>query len=511
MMRMKPSGLALLSLLAALLALNLALPLHASAAPAFQRDRGQTTVGNEHVGVVANELGQFTIGTLGGDPATPDDDASRLMYGHAVGRFTSFTTVRIVAGGETEDFPLLRSPNPAPREEDGSLWMGWELPGLSLSQRLVPANNPYTNRPDTVRIELTATNTSGAPLSAGVRIMLDTMIGGNDKAPFFVPGAGNFDTEREFRAGEMPAYWKAFEAADYDPASLKGQGILTGADSTPPDRLVFATWPEIKSTAWDYEVDTDMSVGDSAVALYWEPRELAPGASVAFVTYYGLAGEGGGSAWIDAPVSITSDAPEFSATLWVTNLSDADFTGGEAVIALPQGLRLADGETERKPMATVPVNGGAQSVSWRLVGEGDVDVTYPYSATATFQTGSGPLSAEASVEYRFIALAQPAPTATPTETPVPPVVAPVVPPPEDDRGFPWWLLLLPLLLLPLLLLLLRRRPAQPVTRVPPPRVPRAAPPPDFTERQEEAGPYGANVTHGRKKPDPRDPRENPMG
>jgi hypothetical protein len=44
-----------------------------------------------------------------------------------------------------------------------------------------------------------------------------------------------------------------------------------------------------------------------------------------------------------------------------------------------------------------------------------------------------------------------------------------------------------------------------------PCVCRAAPPPDFTERQEEAGPHGANVTHGRKKPDGRDARENPMG
>jgi hypothetical protein len=159
-------------------------------------------------------------------------------------------------------------------------------------------------------------------------------------------------------------------------------------------------------------------------------------------------------------------------------------------------------------METVPVNGGAQSVSWRLVGAGDVDPTYPYSATVTFATGSGPLTADASVEYRFIAAAAP----LPTETAVPPVVAPVAPAPQDDRaGFPWWLLL-PLLLLPLLLLLLlRRRPARPTTRVAPPRVPRAAPPPDFTERQEESGPAGANVTHGRKKPDGRDPRENPMG
>ncbi len=217
-------------------------------------------------------------------------------------------------------------------------------------------------------------------------------------------------------------------------------------------------------------VDPNRPVGDSAVALYWEPKELAPGAAATWVTYYGLAGVGGGNAWIDAPVNITSDEPGFSATLWVTNLSDADFTGGEARIVLPQGLRLAEGETERKPMASVPVNGGAQSVTWRLVGDGQADATYPYSATVTFQAGSGPLSADASVAYRYLAppaptvTTEPSPTATPTNTPVPPVVAPVVPAQtQPERTFPWWLLLLPLLLLPLLLLLFRRRSERPAS------------------------------------------------
>jgi hypothetical protein len=329
------------------------------------------------------------------------------------------------------------------------------------------------------------------------------MIGDNDRAPFFVPGSGNFDTEREYAGDQVPAYWKAFEAENYDPASLKGQGILTGQAATTPDRVVFATWPNIKNTAWDYTVDPSLPVGDSAVAMYWEPRELAPGETITWVTYYGLAGVGGGSAWIDAPVSITSAAPEFDATLWVANLSDADFTGGEAAIVLPQGLRLAPGEAERKPVPVVPVNGGAQSVSWRLVGEGSADATYPYSATVTFASGSGGLAADASVEYRFLAPAA-TPTAEPSPTPAP-AVAPIPPPPaQPDGRFPWWLLLLPLLLLPLLLLLFRRRPAHPPARVPPPRVARGAPPPDFTELQKQGGPAGASVTHGRKKPEPPD-------
>ena len=514
-MRTNSQGASLLFILVTLLAMSLKLPDRAFAQgsalePPQQTDyRGPVTAQNEHIEVRANQFGQYTIGTHDGDPATRDDDEKNLTYGHGGVSFTSFTTVRVVANGRTQDLPLLRRTETQPSEENGGLSMSWQLDGLAVTQTLTPSNNPYTNRADTVRIAVTATNTTGEALSPGLRIMLDTMIGQNDQAPFFVPGSGNFNTEREFLGDQMPAYWKSFEAPDYNQASLKGQGIVTGEDAVKPDRLVFATWPNIKDSAWDYRVDPNLLVGDSAVALYWEPRELAAGASVTWITYYGLAGVGGGNAWIDAPVSITSDAPEFSATLWVTNLSDADFTGGEARLALPRGLRLSEGETEVKSMPTVPVNGGAQSVSWRLVGEGEATSTYDYSATVTFQTGSGPLSADAAVEYRFIAPPSPEPTAS--DTPAPPVVAPIAPAPDQPEGrFPWWLLL-PLLLIPLLLLLLlRRQPAQPTSRVAPPRVPRSAPEPDFTERQQESGPYGASVTHGRKKPDPRDPNENPM-
>ena len=475
-MRIQKTRLARLSILTCLLVLTAGLPLPAQAQRLGQsRTGGPVTVKNDYIEVRANDWGQYTIGTLGGDPATADDDGRRLTYGHGGLGFTSFTTLRVVSGGQTDDFPLLQNSEPPPHEQNGALTANWLMDGVAIAQTLAPATNPYTNRADTIRIALTATNTSGQAVSAGLRIMLDTMIGDNDQAPFFVPGTGNFNNEREFSRDQMPAYWKAFEATDYSPASLKGQGIITGLDATAPDRLVFAAWPSIKNTAWDYRVAPNLSVGDSAVALYWEPKDLAPGASITWVTYYGLAGAGGGNAWIDAPVNITSAEPEFNATLWVANLSDADFTGGEARIVLPQGLRLAPGETERKPMATVPVSGGAQSVTWRLVGDGTVDATYPYSATATFQTGSRPLSANAQVAYRFIAplpaatvTARPSPTATSTNTPNPPVAAPIAPAPtQSDRPFPWWLLLIPLVLLPLLFLLVRRRPAPPPTRVAP--------------------------------------------
>lgn len=488
--------------LALVLTAALLLPSGAAlAAPAGQFTPERETLGNEAIEADVSAFGQFTIGTVAGDPGTPDDDERRLMFGHGGGGFTSFTSARIIRDGAQQDFPLLRRSGSQPEVGPDVATMRWQAADVDITQELAPALNPYTDRADTMKITVSATNNGTGSAQVGIRVMLDTMIGGNDRAPFFVPGTGNFDVETEYAADQMPAYWKAFEAPDYSPTSLKGQGILTGFGATPPDRFVIARWPHIKDTVWDYEITEGENVGDSAVALYWFPVELAVGESVTWVTYYGLAGMGGGSAWFDAPVNITSPAPEFAATFWVSNLSDADFTGGEAVLTLPPGLQLAEGETLNKPMPTVPVNGGAQSVIWRLVGTGDADADYPYSATVTFADGSPQLSAESSVHYQFIAAAQPAATATltpePTETPAP--VVPLAPAPR--AGLPWWplLLLIPLLAIPLIWLLTRRK-AAPV-RTPPPRTAPHAPPARFDPpAARPASPTGADVTHGRKKP-----------
>jgi hypothetical protein len=307
---------------------------------------------------------------------------------------------------------------------------------IEIRQVLTLSPNAFTGRTDTVMIATTAANKGNRAMDVGTRVMLDTMIGGNDDAPFFIPGTGNTDEEHEYSGAAVPSYWKAFEARDYSPSSLKGQGIVTGFGATPPDRFVAANWPRISDTVWDYPVTPGMKLGDSAVALYWMPKQLQPRESVTWVTYYGLAGTGGGTAWFDAPVMVTTESPRFQATLWVSNNSDSDFTGGEASLILTPGLTLASGEMLRKPFPRVPMGGGAQSVSWQLVAGGDVDAHYPYSATIAFASGSPQLVAKSSVGYQKVAV--------PVPTPCPTSLLPF----NRDRCWLWWpwlLLLIPLI------------------------------------------------------------------
>lgn len=471
---------------------------------------------NEFIRVWVSATGQFTVGSVGGDPATASDDNRVLIYGYDRKPGTSFTTVRVFPGESGTDYKLIGLAEEGPTISGNSVTTSWRLPEVQVQQILTLVTNPYTGRPDTVKIETRVTNVSSGDIRAGVRLMIDTMIGSNDDAPFFIPGTGNTSQEQEYLGAEVPPYWKAFEARDYNVESLKGQGILLDQEATPPDRFILANWPRIKDTFWVYAVTSGMELGDSAVALYWDPKTLQPAESSVYVTYYGLAGVGGGKAWIDAPQTVTSIQSEFEATLWVTNLSDADFVGGEATLSLPAGLVLAAGESVRKPLPNVPLNGGAQSVSWRLVAAGDRDAEYPYSVRAVFESGSQPLLAEATVRYQLILTptptqtpvptrtpaptsthtASPTPMPTPTPTPLPSSLLPFVP---DTRWNwpPWLLLLLPL---GLLLLLLLRKPRRRTPPSPPARPSqRYSPTATGEQRSSRPRPSGRDITPDDKR------------
>ncbi len=396
------------------------------------------TVDNDYLRVSTDDDGQFVIGTTGGDPGIPTDDNKRLLYGYPDDIWSSFATVRVIANGATNDYRLLdRVPAEGPVRQGNAIINTWLLDEIRVTQRLDLAFNVYTGREDTVRIQYTLTNTGDSTKAAGVRSMLDIAIGRvgpvveGDGAPYFVPGAGNLTHEAEF-TGNIPAIWKAFESLDFDPASTKGQGILVGPGATPPDRLVLARWGRFEQSdgirlhAWDYAIDptADLTV-DSAVAMYWNPQDLAPGETRTMTTFYGLAGPGGGQAWIDAPVALRCPDLTFSATHWVANTGNEPFINGSSTIALPDELELIEGATTQTLGDIVP--GAARSATWTIKPKAGVEGTFSYSVTSRFDTGTEPLTATSSVQIPLCPEA-----GTPTPTPVvTPAVQPTPTPPAE--------------------------------------------------------------------------------
>lgn len=401
------------------------------------------TVDNDYIRVSVDDDGQFVIGTTGGDPALPADDNKRLLYGYPTEIWSSFPSVRVLVNGQRLDARISdRAPVEGPTRQGNAIVTTWEANGIRVTQTLALAFNIYTGREDTVQIRYHLQNISDTTRAAGVRSMLDIAIGGTgaaeegDGAPYFVPGAGNLLHEASFSDG-VPAIWKAFESPTFDPASTKGQGILIGPGATPPDRFVVARWGRadqgdgLVQHTWDYTVDPAASITvDSAVALYWNPVELAPGSSVTYTTFYGLAGPGGGQAWIDAPVALTCADPTFLATHWVVNTGDQPFTNGISTITLPPELQLIDSPATQ-PLGDIQP-GEARSVTWRIAPRPGVSGSFDFSVTSRFDTGTTPLTANSRVSVPEC----PTPTLGPSPTPTPEVTPSVEPTPTPPPEIP---------------------------------------------------------------------------
>ena len=244
-------------------------------------------VSNEYLSIATNEDGTFTLGCTGGDPSKSSDDNKILLYGHPE-PWSSISTVKVDgtdylygSDGTVLDFPT---------DYGSYIQSSWQYEDIKVTQINSLVSNPSTGRADIMKIEYQFTNLDqDNSHDVGLRVLLDTMLGDNDGAPFQVPGFGALTTENEFfkSNNEIPDYWQCFDYLNNP--TVVSQGTLKGSGATEPDRLIFADWPDFVNTEWDYAVTSGKTLtDDSAVGLYWNPTSLGPGETKEYVTYYGL-------------------------------------------------------------------------------------------------------------------------------------------------------------------------------------------------------------------------------
>jgi hypothetical protein len=154
---------------------------------------------NSYIEIAVSQDGRFTIGTTGGDPTTPQDENKALLFGHP-GPGTSFTTIRIDdsnfeygGSGVLVDTPIIF---------DNSIVSKWKINDIVVTQilSLVKSSSGYA---DTVRISYIVKNKGNRTHRVGTRIMMDTMLGNNDAAPFRIPGYGPVTKETQFNGLHM--------------------------------------------------------------------------------------------------------------------------------------------------------------------------------------------------------------------------------------------------------------------------------------------------------------------
>src|SRR5690554_764294 len=301
--------------------------------------------GNDYVVIVVNmddnALGRFAIETTGGAPLRMDDMNKPLIYGRPK-PWTSYTTIWLngdhyVFGGETgrragksgKYEEVIRGP----LVEDNCVKTVTRIGDkLDVEQVLSFVKSTTTGLYDTIQIKYRIENISTESQKIGLRVMLDTMLGENDGAPFRI-GDDAVTTDTVYYNKQLPEFWMAFDSIS-DP-SVTSQGTFTGPGVTPPDRVNLADWGSMADGVWDFDFNPGeefLRKGeyeiDSAIAMYWVPEYLGPGESRSYITNYGLGGitvvPGLLSLGVTSPAEVVFDKPDktFPIIAYIENTSD---------------------------------------------------------------------------------------------------------------------------------------------------------------------------------------------
>jgi hypothetical protein len=348
---------------------------------------------NQYLAIQVDTTGRFNEGAFP-DPMTCGVSASsfNLSYAWPGAPGTSFDTIRVDGSdyiyGSTGS--VISPPTDINSSTNQSSWQ--VTPAIEASQTLSIVTGPSTGHPDTALIATDITNTDSVSHQVGLRAMIDTMLNNNDGAPFFIPGAGGVTTETEFTGAAVPQFWQAFYSLTSS-SQYSSQGTLVGGGATTPDRFVVAAWPRIFGTAFDYSITPGLSVtADSAVAVYWMPRTLAPGATLHLATMYGLSGFSQDlspplALSVTAPASLTASSGgytpnPFTVSAFTQNVGAATATGASLTLNLPSGLTFAPGQNATQQIGDLAPGASGQA-SWQVLASPQpIPTTLTYSVTA---------------------------------------------------------------------------------------------------------------------------------
>jgi len=236
----------------------------------------------------------FQMYTTGGDPVIPEDDNIMMLYDGEVP--TSFALIRInertFRYGSSDGVFIQR-----PHITNAKIFSVWVIEKTVVTQTIEIINGITTGSPDTIFISYTAA--SGEPYTPdekkiSIMIMFDTMLGGNDGAPFNIPDFGPLTNERHFSGNAVPPFWYAYD--NVSKPRITAIGSLFQNIKNKPDRVIFANLKRLLENSWSYEPpevkkNSFASLGraDTAVGIIWENRSITAETNE-FVTKYGMYG-----------------------------------------------------------------------------------------------------------------------------------------------------------------------------------------------------------------------------
>jgi hypothetical protein len=320
---------------------------------------------------------RFGIVTTSGNPDDRSDDDKRLTFAASGGT----NNTRLWVDGET---PSVGSPDgsmvsPVAETDASKLEATWSYRDVHVTQTIRYVPGQTSNRIDTIEVDYLLENHGTGSRDVGLRVMIDSLIGGNDGVPFIVPGReGLVSTPQVFRGGAVPDFVRALEAPDLVKPGVIADLGLRPSEGERPTEVVLTHWPGAEAD-WDY--NRTRSLGwDSAIGLYYAPQPLAAAARRHIRFTYGL-GAISSTLTRNARLSLTAGGPfKAGGRFWIVALVPEPKAGQTVELELPQGLKLASDHADTKP---VSLGESYSQLSWLI----DVDAAMvgPVSLRATLR------------------------------------------------------------------------------------------------------------------------------
>ena len=280
--------------------------------------------------------GRFGLSCLTGNPDDPSDDGKRLTFSPD----GETNNTRVMVDGRAPVFGDSEGQTLEPWHAGPDDWMtmSWSFRDVRVRQtlRLVPGD--VSQRLDTIRVSYEMKNTGTTTRQAGLRVMLDTLIGDNDGVPFIVAGRDGIVTSPlEMRGADVPDFVRSLERP-----VLESPGVIVDLNLVPaegeerPSELLLSHWPG-SDAAWSYNRRAPFAE-DTAAGLYYDPAPLEPGRSRTIGFSYGL-GTISSTATGNARLSLTAGGPiRAGSSFWLVALVNNPRPGQTVKLTLPQGL-----------------------------------------------------------------------------------------------------------------------------------------------------------------------------
>jgi len=316
--------------------------------------------GNEYIVIVVNQnensQGRFAVETTGGAPARENDDNKPLIYGRP-NPWTSYTSLWIngekyVFGGTTErragDGAKYGEVIQEPTVENNQIITKTRFDNIVVEQILSIVKSSTTGLADSAQIQYRIINQGDQEEKVGLRMMLDTMLGENDGAPFRL-GEDTISTDKLYYSKQLDDFWQAFDSVSNP--QVTSQGSFIGPDVSTPDRVYFSDWGSLADGVWDFDFNPGQEFIrkgeyeiDSAMAMYWVPEIIKSGETKTYITKYGLGGitivPGILSLGVTSPAEVTLDEnnQSFPIVAYLENTSEINARNVSIRVELPDNF-----------------------------------------------------------------------------------------------------------------------------------------------------------------------------